>query len=63
VVEGEGFDESGESATGIFRCSTQWPINLVVLLKEHLSFIPAEADKQKKVYWCILLLDTLQGNE
>eukprot|EP01032_Pedospumella_encystans_P012688 gene12688-14661_t len=46
--------------TGIFRCSTQWPIRLVCLLREHLGWIPSETDTQKKVYWCILLLDTLQ---
>jgi hypothetical protein len=52
---------SGGQTTGIFRCSTQWPIMLVGLLRQSLGWIPAEMDAQKKVYWCILLLDTLQG--
>lgn len=51
----------GYGGTGIFRCSTQWPIQLVSLLRQYLGWIPSDIDTQKKVYWCILLLDTLQG--
>lgn len=51
----------GYSGTGIFRCSTLWPMQLVGLLRQYLGWIPVDIDTQKKVYWCILLLDTLQG--
>ena len=52
---------SGIMSSSVFRCSTQWPIRLIGLLRLHLSWIPGEMDAQKRVYWCILLLDTLQG--
>lgn len=53
----------GYSGTGIFRCSTLWPMQLVGLLRQYLGWIPVDIDTQKKVYWCILLLDTLQGTD
>ena len=49
------------STSGIFRCSTQWPIQLIGLLRQCLGWIPIEIEVQKRVYWCVLLLDTLQG--
>lgn len=48
-------------SSGISRCSTLWPVKLVGLMRQHLGWIPAEMDVQKKVYWSVLLLDTLQG--
>jgi hypothetical protein len=30
-------------------------------MRQHLGWIPGEMDAQKKVYWSVLLLDTLQG--
>jgi hypothetical protein len=36
-------------------------VKLVGLMRQHLGWIPGEMDAQKKVYWSVLLLDTLQG--